>query len=63
MSTAKADALLKRVNDRISAGTLGDIENMTVKELRLKALDEIDRLTASDEKASITSVVVMVVIT
>jgi hypothetical protein len=63
MSTAKADALLQRVNDRIAAGTLGDIESMTVKELRLKALDEIDRLTASDEKASITSVVVMVVVT
>lgn len=55
------DALLQRVNERMQAGHFGDIENMTVKEVRLKALQEVDRLTANDEKASIVSVVVTVV--
>lgn len=55
------DALLKRVNDRMAAGVFGDIENMTVKEVRLKALQEVDRLTANDQKASVVSVVVYVV--
>ncbi len=59
----KLHKLVERVSQRIESGKLGDVENMTIKELRLKALDEADRLTASDEQASVISVVVYVVVT
>lgn len=57
------DSVHKKVKDRIDDGTIPDLDNATVKEIRLKALQETDRLLTNDEKASIISVVVYVAVT
>lgn len=53
----------KMVEERMAAGDLGDIDNMTIKELRLKAFAETERLLTNDQKASIVSVIVYVAVT
>jgi hypothetical protein len=61
------DAVLERVRTtaqaRVNSGELGDIDNMTIKELRMKAVNEADRLLTQDSAASIASVIVWVVVT
>jgi hypothetical protein len=59
----KLAALVARVNKQIASGKLDNIDNLTVKELKLKMLDEADKLTSNDDQASIISVVVYVVVT
>jgi hypothetical protein len=61
------DAVLERVRTtaqaRVTSGELGDIDNMTIKELRMKAVNEADRLLTQDAAASVVSVIVWVVVT
>jgi hypothetical protein len=64
VSQQDLDDILNKVRDIITTApqqSLGNIENLTVKELRLKAGG--GQLSTNDEKASILSVVVYVVVT
>ena len=51
------------VNKHISGGAIDDLDNMSVKELKLKVLGETEKVVSNDEKASVISVVVLVVFT
>ena len=51
------------VNKHISGGAIDDLDNMTVKELKLKVLGETEKVVSNDEKASVISVVVLVIFT
>jgi transcriptional regulator NrdR family protein len=59
----KAEALVNRVVQHLETSGSPDIENMTIKEIRLKALNNADSLSSGNDKASIMSVVVYVVVT
>lgn len=63
MAKGDAQGLAQRVGAQIETTTHQDFENMTIKEIRLKGLAESDRLLANNEKASVMSVVVYIVVT
>ena len=51
------------VNKHIQSGALDDLDNMSVKDLKLKIFGETHKVLSNDEKASIISVVVYVAVT
>ncbi len=58
--------LLSNPNERAKShenAEWDDIDNMTIKELRLKAFDDSERLFTNRQKASIASVIVYVIFT
>jgi hypothetical protein len=49
------------VKERASSGAFDDIDNMTVKEIRMKAFPSGMKLNTNEEKASIASVIAWVI--
>lgn len=51
------------VQKHVDSGAIDDLDNMSVKELKLKVFGETERVLSNDEKASIISVVVYIAVT
>lgn len=61
---AQIQAALQRVHHHgHNALHSGDLDDLSVKEVRLKALQQADQVMANDQQASILSVVVYVAVT
>jgi hypothetical protein len=53
--------LQEMVKERNNAGAFDDIENMTIKEIRMKAFPSALKLNTNEEKASIASVIAWII--
>jgi hypothetical protein len=63
---SQLEDVLKKIREDLeqhkAAGTLGNLDDLTVKELKLIASAQTSKLNVNDQKASIVSVVVLVAV-
>lgn len=56
-------AALQRIHARaVESINAGGLDNLSVKELRLQALQQVEAIQANDQKASVVGTIVLVVV-